>query len=125
MSFLDLPTELVRAIFEEIFHVGWVNSLRPGKGLVFETCLQYEQLFSCRRALTKHITEEFDTQVKHCGLGNVRIPRNLRRPWRRINDRLLAVILQQKVILLQESDSQLINKLRETANVLGISEERK
>jgi ankyrin repeat protein len=72
-----------------------------------------------QRSANEYLTEEFNAQVKHCGLGSVRIPAEPRRPWRRINDRLLAVILEQKVILPQESNSQLINKLRGTANALA------
>jgi len=33
MSFSDLPSELVRAIFEEIFHDGWANNLDLEKAL--------------------------------------------------------------------------------------------
>lgn len=65
-----------------------------------------------------YIAEEFDQQVKHCGLGSLRLPDEARRAWRHINHRLLAVILHQKVSQPQDSGSKLVTKLRETAKVL-------
>jgi ankyrin repeat protein len=119
MSFSDLPTELVRAIFEEIFHDGWANQDLDKTLSLRLVCSMYDEMFSYRIALT-YDSEEFNAQVKQCGLGRIWISAECRKPWRRISDSLLAIILRQKVILPQESRSSgLVNKLRDTTNALN------